>query len=285
VTFSIVGHDPEAGTLGVGIASRSFGVGRDCAWARAGVGAIATQSFTDVAYGPLGLELLAAGRSPELALAGLVEADPRARFRQAGVVAANGASTAHTGDQCVPAAGHRVGAGFAAQANMAVSERVWEELADAFAATTGTLAARLLAALDAGRAAGGDWRGLRSAALLVVGEPSPRPWESPLVDVRVDDHDDPLGELRRLLRLEEWFTRLGSIGPGSSVEEEVEAALAAGAEEPDPTWAALYAAAAGGDVQAARAQFERLVKREPRYAEIARRLPGVAGVVGLEAVE
>jgi hypothetical protein len=106
-----------------------------------------------------------------------------------------------------------------------------------------------------------------------------------LVDVRVDDHDDPLGELRRLLRLEEWFTRLGSIGPGSSVEEEVEAALAAGAEEPDPTWAALYAAAAGGDVQAARAQFERLVKREPRYAEIARRLPGIAGVVGLEAVE
>ena len=268
MTFSIVGHDPEAGTLGVGIASRSFGVGRDCAWARAGVGAIATQSFTDVAYGPLGLELLAAGRSPELALAGLVEADPRARFRQAGIVAANGASAAGTHWSPVCAAGHRVGAGFAAQANASASSSQTRSLTAMFAC-----------------AAGGDWRGLRSAALLVVGEPSPRPWESPLVDVRVDDHDDPLGELRRLLRLEEWFTRLGSIGPGSSVEEEVEAALAAGAEEPDPTWAALYAAAAGGDVQAARAQFERLVKREPRYAEIARRLPGVAGVVGLEAVE
>jgi uncharacterized Ntn-hydrolase superfamily protein len=285
VTFSIVGHDPEAGTLGVGIASRSFGVGRDCAWARAGVGAIATQSFTDVAYGPLGLELLAAARSPELTLAGLVEADPRARFRQVGVVAATGESAAHTGEECVPAAGHRLGPGFAAQANMAAGDRVWEELADAFAASTGTLAARLLAALDAARAAGGDWRGLRSAALLVVGKPSPRSWESSVVDVRVDDHPDPLGELRRLLRLEEWFARLGSIGPGASVEEEVEAALAAGAEEPDPTWAALYAAAAGGDVEAARARFEGLVEGEPRYAEIARRLPGVAGLVGLDAVE
>jgi uncharacterized Ntn-hydrolase superfamily protein len=285
VTFSIVGHDPKGGAVGVGIASRSFGVGRDCAWARAGVGAVATQSFTDVAYGPLGLELLAAGRSPELALAGLVEADPRARFRQVGVIAANGASAAHTGEECVPAAGDRVGAGFAAQANMAASERVWESLAEAFAAAPGTLAARLLAALDAAQAAGGDWRGLRSAALLVVGEPALRSWESPAVDLRVDDHDDPLGELRRLFRLEEWFTRLGSIGPGASVEEEVEAALTAGVEEPDPTWAALYAAAAGGDVEAARARFERLVGREPRYAEIARRLPGVAGVVGLEAVE
>jgi uncharacterized Ntn-hydrolase superfamily protein len=286
VTFSIVAYDPESGEVGAAIASGSFGVGKDCVWARSGVGAVVTQSFTNVSYGPLGLALMAAGNAPDQAIDALRQTDGRAAFRQVAMVSAAGDANGYTGAECVAAAGHHGGTHYSAQANMASSEEVWRAMADAYQAAGGSLACRLVDGIEAGYAAGGDWRGLRSAAVLVVaGQPSARPWETPVVDLRVDEHDNAICELRRLLRLDEWFARLGRIGPGASVDDEVAAAFEAGLSEPEPTWAALAAASEGGDREAARRRFEALLKTEPRYAEIARRLPGVAEVAGLEPVE
>jgi uncharacterized Ntn-hydrolase superfamily protein len=286
VTFSIVAHDTDSGQVGVAIASGSFGVGKDCIWAHSGAGAVATQSFTNVSYGPLGLAMMASGNGPEQTIEALRHTDQREAYRQVAMVGADGSVAAYTGGQCVAHAGHRGGDNFSAQANMAAESRVWDAIADGFQNADGSLASRLVSGIEAGCAAGGDWRGLRSAAVLVVSaQPSAQPWESPAADVRVDQHDDAIGELRRLLRLEEWFARLGRIGPDATVEDEVAAAFEAGLTEPEPTWAALAVASAGGDAEAARARFEALVCEEPRYAEIARRIPGIADVLGLKPAD
>ena len=170
---------------------------------------MATQAFADRRYGALGIELLAAGRSPQEALDELTAADREAGVRQVGVVAADGRSAAHTGSDCVPAAGHVTGDGFSAQANMMASPEVWPAMASAFERAEGSLAARLLDALDAAEAAGGDVRGRQSAALLVV--PAAGDAWSTVVDLRVEDHPDPLAELRRLAQLARAY-RLASEG-------------------------------------------------------------------------
>lgn len=201
MTYSIIGRDETTGELGVAVQSRAFGVGL-CAWARPGVGAIATQAFTERSYGPLGLDLLAAGESPADALAQLVEADEQRDFRQVAFLAADGRTAAHTGAACVPDCGHVNRAGVSAQGNMLASEDVWPAMVDAFLGSAGRpLAERLLDALDAAEAAGGDFRGRQAGGLLVVsGDRNDPPWHR-LVDVRVDDHPEPLQELRRLYRL------------------------------------------------------------------------------------
>ena len=197
VTYSIVGRDAASGELGVAVQSRAFGVGL-CAWARPGVGAAATQSFTERSYGPLGLELLAAGESPADALAQLVEADEQRDFRQVALLAADGRTAAYTGAACIPDCGHTLRDGVSAQGNMLASAAVWPAAADAFATARGTLAERLLAALDAAEEAGGDFRGRESAALLVVsGNREEKPWQ-PSFDLRVESDPQPLRELRRL---------------------------------------------------------------------------------------
>ena len=206
MTYSIVARDPVTGELGVAVQTGTFGVGRGVPWAEAGVGAVATQSYTERSYGHFGLELLKAGRSPAEALAGLVAADPDERIRQVGIVDAQGRAAAHTGAGCIREAGHLVGDGFAVQANMMARDTVWPAMAAAYEAAEGTLARRLLAALDAAEAEGGDFRGAQSAALLVVGaEPTGFAWKGQLSNLRVDDHADPLGELRRLLDMEEDY--------------------------------------------------------------------------------
>jgi uncharacterized Ntn-hydrolase superfamily protein len=202
MTYSIVARDPATGALGVAVQSAWFGVGRGVVHARPGVGAIATQAFGETRYGTEGLAVLAAGGGADDALAAVRDTDPGAGLRQVGIVDAAGGVATHTGGQCVPAAGHVAGDGFTAQANMVRRDRVWSAMADAFVDAAGDLAARLLAALDAAEAAGGDARGRQSAALVVVPglatdeQGRPPSW---LHDLRVDDHPAPLAELRRLV--------------------------------------------------------------------------------------
>jgi uncharacterized Ntn-hydrolase superfamily protein len=164
---------------------------------------VATQSIAEPAYGPRLLERLRGGQAPGQALEELLAADEQARVRQVAVIDGRGAAAVHTGEGCIPFAGHVVGEEFSAQANMMASEEVWPAMADAFQAATGTLARRLLAALDAAEAAGGDVRGRQSAALVVVPADG-EPWQR-IVELRVEDHHDPLGELRRLLDLADAY--------------------------------------------------------------------------------
>ncbi|MFM1770536.1 MAG: hypothetical protein RJA22_3065 [Verrucomicrobiota bacterium] len=209
-TFSIVGYDPATGDLGVAVQSKFFGVGSVVPWARAGVGAIATQSYANVAYGHDGLRLLESGRSADETLRQLTEADARRATRQAGVVDARGRAAAFTGTNCHAWAGHRLGSNFCAQGNLLAGPGVVDAMADAFQAArqsgTGQLADWLMAALAAGQQAGGDKRGQQSAALLVVrdragfGGANDR-----FIDLRVEDHAKPIDELARLLILHKQF--------------------------------------------------------------------------------
>ncbi|MBI3268503.1 MAG: DUF1028 domain-containing protein [Planctomycetes bacterium] len=198
-TFSIVARDPATGELGVAVASKFFAVGAVVPWARAGVGAVATQAYANTTFGPRGLELLALGETPEAVVAKLTAEDAGRDHRQLGMVDAQGRSATFTGAKCSPWAGGIAGEGFACQGNILAGEPVVKEMARAFQEGKGTLADRLLAALEAAQAAGGDSRGRQSAALFVVragwgyGGMNDR-----YLDLRVDDHPDPVAELRRL---------------------------------------------------------------------------------------
>jgi len=205
-TYSIVARDPATGELGAAVQSHWFSVGAVVIHAEAEVGAVATQAFVDPGYGPLGLDLMRAGRSAPEALAALLVADERREIRQVAMVDAQGRATAHTGNRTIPEAGHIVGAQFTVEANMMLNPTVPDAMARAFQATTGDLARRMLAALDAAEAEGGDIRGRQSAALIMVrGKSSRRPWADKLFDVRVDDHPEPLPELRRLVDVQRAY--------------------------------------------------------------------------------
>ncbi|HEX5043940.1 MAG TPA: DUF1028 domain-containing protein [Candidatus Polarisedimenticolaceae bacterium] len=208
-TYSIVARDAATGELGVAVQSHWFSVGAVVPWAEAGVGAVATQSFVEPSYGPLGLARLKKGEAPAQALAGLLAADPHPEVRQVGMVDAQGRVAVHTGPGCIPAAGHRMGPGYTAQANLMLSREVPEAMGKAFEAARGPLAERLLAALEAAETVGGDIRGKQSAALLVVrGKPSERPWTDRVVDLRIEDAPRPLVEMRRLLTLHRAYERM-----------------------------------------------------------------------------
>ena len=210
-TFSIVARDPATGELGVAVQSHWFNVGSIVPWAEAGVGAVATQSFVDPAYGKLGLDLMRAGRSAPDALRALLAGDEGRDVRQVAMIDAQGRVAAHTGAKDIQAAGHIVGATYSVQANLMLSEAVWPAMSRAFEATKGDLAERMLAALDAAQAAGGDIRGRQSAALVVVtGKSTGRPWDDRLFDLRVDDSPEPLKELRRLVTLQRAYGHMNA---------------------------------------------------------------------------
>jgi uncharacterized Ntn-hydrolase superfamily protein len=198
-TYSIVARDPASGELGVAVQSHFFSVGSVVSWARPGAGAVATQSVAEIAHGPNALDRLAEGLDAGGAIAAVLAGDEQARYRQLGVVDAQGGTAAHTGDGCIDFAGEVVGEGFCCQANMMARDTVPAAMAAAYRAADGDLAARLQAALLAAEGEGGDVRGRQSAALLVVPAEGER-WRARF-DVRVEDDRDPLGELGRLLRL------------------------------------------------------------------------------------
>jgi uncharacterized Ntn-hydrolase superfamily protein len=266
VTYSIVGRDEKTGELGVAVQSRAFGVGI-CAWARPGVGAVATQSFTEKSYGPKGLTLLAADRAPADALAELLAADARRDFRQVAFLAADGRTAAHTGAACVPDCGHTARDGVSAQGNMLASASVWDAAADAFESAEGTLAERLLDALDAAEEAGGDFRGREAAALVVVsGDEEEEPWTR-VFDLRVDNHADPLRELRRLHLLAATYRRHNDFDEHTDPEHETELARAAGLPDDQLATRAAVIAVKRGDMDAAAAALRPWADRDPRWRE------------------
>jgi len=210
-TFSIVARDPNTGELGVAVQSHWFSVGSIVAWAEAGVGAVATQSFVDPSYGKNGLDLMRSGKSATDTLKELLEKDEGREVRQVAMIDAQGRVDAWTGKNDIQAAGHIVGNNFSVQANLMLNDKVWPAMARAFESTKGDLAERMLAALDAAQAAGGDIRGRQSAAIIVVtGKPTGQAWKDRTFDLRVDDSPEPLVELRRLVKLQRAYNHMNA---------------------------------------------------------------------------
>ncbi len=249
-------------------------------WAIAGVGAVATQSRVEVRYGPLGLEHMRAGYPAGQALAAVMAGDPEPEVRQVAMVDGTGRVGVHTGRRCIPEAGHRTGNGYSVQANLMLRATVWDAMAEAFEQAAGPLAERMLATLDAAEAEGGDIRGKQSAALIVVaGIPSGRPWEDRLIDLRVEDHHEPLIELRRLLRLKRAYQSLRDADLAlQRGDKQGAAVLRARALEFGPDlielrfWVAL-GMAGSGDMQRSVAILQDVVSQDRTWLETMRRLP------------
>jgi uncharacterized Ntn-hydrolase superfamily protein len=281
-TYSIVARDPGTGELGVAVQSHWFSVGPIVPWARAGVGAVATQANVEVAYGPRGLELLAQGLDAPTTLAQLLAADPNRETRQVAVVDVSGSVAVHTGDGCMAFAGHSTGDGVSCQANVMASDRVWPAMLNAFETSTGrSLTDRLLATLNAAEAEGGDIRGRQSAAILVV-PPAGSSWDT-VISLRVEDHPDPLGELARLVRLHDAYVIAGQGDECVAVGDHDQAArlyLRASRLVPESHelhfWAGLGAAQAG-DMDSALAHVKAAIDLQPGWLELLPRLtPEVA---------
>jgi uncharacterized Ntn-hydrolase superfamily protein len=279
-TYSIVARDSLTGELGVAVQSHWFSVGAHVAWAEAGVGAVATQSFTEISYGPLGLSLMRAGKTAPQALAALTTSDPQRDVRQVAMVDAQGRVAAFTGQKCIAAAGDRRGAQYSVQANLMEKDTVWDAMARAYETTKGDLAERLLAALEAAQKEGGDIRGKQSAAILIVpGTASGRPWADRVMELRVEDHAEPVQELRRLVGIHRAYERMDEGDRQMAVNNlagALEAYAAAAALLPDNPevkyWAAVTMITAGREKEAL-AYFKDVFAREPKWVEVTRRLP------------
>ncbi len=282
-TYSIVARDPRTGDLGVAVQSHWFSVGSVVTWAEAGVGAVATQSFSDPRYGALGLEMMRAGHGAPDALRGIAAADADRDVRQVAMVDTQGKVAAHTGAKCIQAAGHETGEGFSCQANLMDRPTVWPAMAKAYREALKDpkldLADRLLAALRAAQAEGGDIRGQQSAALLIVkAKPTGKPWEDRIFDLRVEDHPDPLGELARLVNLSRAYALMnegdGHVTAGRWVEAKAAygkaASLAPGIVEM-PFWQAV-ALASSGKVDEALPLFREVFRRESAWRRLVPRL-------------
>lgn len=281
-TFSIVARDPATGELGVAVQSHWFSVGTAVPWAEAGVGAVATQSFVDPTYGKLGLELMRAGKSAPEALKALLAGDEGRDVRQVAMIDIQGRVEAWTGKNHIPAAGHRLGKDYSVQANLMLRDTVWPAMARAFEAAKGDLAERMLAALDAAQEAGGDIRGRQSAALVVVsGQATGQPWKDRIFDLRVDDHPEPLRELRRLVTLQRAYNHMNA-GDLAVERKDDEGALReyAAAERlvPGNAEMAYWHAVAlvnMGRVDESLPLFRRVFALDPSWAELTPRLAPV----------
>jgi len=201
-TYSIVARDELTGEMGVAVQSHWFSVGSIVSWAEAGIGAIATQSFVNVSFGPEGLRMLKEGKTAREVLDELISQDEGRDFRQLAIVDVNGNVAAYTGKSCIEYASHRIGKNYSVQANMMLTDKVVDAMAEAFEKSSGPLAERLVEALKAGEREGGDIRGRQSSALLVVrGKSTGKIWEDRLIDLRVEDHQEPIEEIERLLKV------------------------------------------------------------------------------------
>jgi uncharacterized Ntn-hydrolase superfamily protein len=275
-TYSIVALDPATGEVGAAVQSHWFSVGSLCTWARPGVGAVATQSVVEPAFGPHALDRMQDGTSAQDALAELIEADPLGAVRQVGVVDAKGDVAVHTGAQCIPCAGDATGEHWSCQANMMASDTVPQAMSAAFEQAEGELSVRLLAALRAAEIAGGDVRGRQSAALIVVPAEG-EPWQT-RVDLRVEDHRDPVEEIARLLGLQRAYELAGRADQLMAADQPVEAgALYRRAAELAPGsdellfWAGL-ALAHAGDLDAGVDAVRRAIAVHAGWATLLERL-------------
>jgi uncharacterized Ntn-hydrolase superfamily protein len=283
-TYSIVAHDPATGQVGVAVQSHWFSVGSVVTWAEAGVGAVATQSFVDPAYGIRGLELMRGGLSPDQALSALVSVDDGRDVRQVAFVDVRGRVAAHTGESCIDSAGHHVGDGYSVQANMMLDDRVVPAMSEAYEAAEGDLAERMMLALEAAEAVGGDIRGRQSAAMLIVrGSGTGRPWADRVLELRIEDHLRPLQELRRLLTVHRAYDHMNA-GDVAVEEGDLQRALAEYASAagllPDSLevqyWHAVTLAT-NGRIEVALPIFREVFEADGNWAELTRRLfrPGI----------
>jgi uncharacterized Ntn-hydrolase superfamily protein len=226
MTFSIVGYDPNEKEWGIAVQSKFLGVGAVVPFAKAGVGAVATQSYANTAYGPQALQLMEQGKTAQEALELITAEDPDKELRQVGIVDFEGSGATFTGNGCYSWAGGTAGTHFAAQGNILVDENTVKAMADTFSGSEGTLAERLLAALNAGQEAGGDSRGQQSAALLVVKEKGGYGgFNDRYIDLRVDDHPDPITELIRIYHLQQLYFAPSREGRVADIGGDVEAEL------------------------------------------------------------
>lgn len=201
-TYSIVARDPETGEMGVAVQSHWFSVGSIVAWGEAGVGVVATQSFVNPSFGPRGLDLMKNGMSAEESLDLLIASDEGREFRQLAILDVNGNVKAFTGNKCIEGAGHIIGENYSVQANLMLNDLVPQAMSEAFEKAKGPLAERMIAAMEAAQNAGGDIRGQQSASILVVrGNSTGNLWEDRLIDLRVEDHTQPVDEIKRLLNV------------------------------------------------------------------------------------
>jgi uncharacterized Ntn-hydrolase superfamily protein len=282
LTYSIVARDKRTGEFGVAVQSHYFQVSPAVPWALAGVGAVATQSHVNLSYGPLGLELLQAGYTAEQALKALTAGDPRAEVRQCAIVDAAGNVAAHTGSKCIPAAGHTLGDGFSCQANLMEKDTVWGAMAEAFTTTDAPLAERMMAALEAAEAEGGDIRGKQSAAMLVVaGTGTGRPWDDRIIDLRVEDAAEPLPELRRLLRVKRAYHTAGAAdaleesGDMKGAVAKLNEALAIAPEMIELRFMTGVTMATAGDVDGGCVLIAEAIRKNGRWLEMLHRLATV----------
>jgi uncharacterized Ntn-hydrolase superfamily protein len=292
VTYSILARDPETGELGVATQSQAFAVGSSVPFALPGHGVVASQSMGEPMYGEIGLDLLRGGFTAAEALTALTSVDPHPERRQVGVVDVGGGFALHTGEGCVAAAGHRFGEQCAALANMVTGPEVWEAMVESFEASAGPLAQRLLTSLHAAEDAGGDFRGRRSAAVVVVrASTTGRPWHDTVVDLRVDDASDPVTELeqlvlkrRRYQDVVRAFEQALDADPVTA-DRELEALRPQDPDvEPDQVlWRAVVAALAGRE-DAARGMLAELQGCAPAFVEAARRF-GPAGLVPADVLD
>lgn len=279
-TYSIVARDTVTGEMGVAVQSHWFSVGSLVTWAEAGVGAVATQSFVDPAYGPLGLDLMRTGKKAEQALGALLATDPGKDVRQVAMIDAKGNVAAHTGSKCIQAAGHIVGKNYSVQANLMLNDKIWPAMSKAYENAKGDLAGRMLAALEAAQSVGGDIRGKQSAAILIVKAKSTgRPWADRVMELRIEDHEEPLKELRRLINVHRAYEHMNN-GDLAVEHNDVDGALkeysAAEAMFPNNLEMKFWHAVAlvnVGRVQESLPMFKEIFAKDRNWAELVPRLP------------
>ena len=278
-TYSIVAYDEDTGQFGVAVQSHWFSVGTLVPWAEAGVGAVATQSFVKVDYGPDGLKLMREGKSAKEALAQLIAEDEGQAVRQVAMVDAKGVVASHTGAKCIEAAGHQQGKGYSVQANLMDKSTVWPAMAEAYENSDGDLAERMMAALEAAEAEGGDIRGKQSVAMLIVtGEPTGIPWKDKILDIQIADHPEPLKEMRRLIRIHRAYEHANK-GDLYIEHDDIEKALEEYAKASEyypenaelPYWTAI-ALAGVGRLDDALPIFKEVFERDPDLKRLTPRL-------------
>ncbi|HCV42114.1 MAG TPA: Zn-dependent protease [Bacteroidetes bacterium] len=279
-TYSIAARDTVTGEMGVAVQSHWFSVGSLVTWAEAGVGAVATQSFVDPAYGPLGLDLMRAGKTAPQALASLLAGDPGKDVRQVAMIDVNGNVAAHTGSKCIQGAGHIVGKNYSVQANLMMNDKVWPAMSKAYESAKGDLAERMIAALDAAQSVGGDIRGKQSAAILIVKAKSTgRPWADRTMELRIEDNEEPLKELRRLVNVHRAYEHMNN-GDLAVEHNDVDGALreysAAEAMFPDNLEMKFWHAVAlvnAGRVHESLPIFKEIFAKDKNWIDLVPRLP------------
>ena len=282
-TFSIVAKDEKTGEIGVAVQSHWFSVGTTVSWAEAGVGAVATQSFTNKSFGPRGLDLLRSGLSAQQTLDSLINADEGRDVRQVAIVDKNGQVATYTGKSCIEYAGHKQGAGYSVQSNMMLTDKVPGAMSAAFEKSSGKpLAERLLEALEAAQKAGGDIRGKQSAAMLIVpGTTANKPWDERIVDLRVDDSEAPLPELRRLYNVQTAYQHMNNgdlaveKGDMAKAMEEYNAAMKMFPQNQEMQYWTAITLANNNQMTKAVPILKKVFAKDANWKELTRRLPKV----------